>query len=587
MTSATKIRDVLPAIAVMLVLSLLAASGAGIHGWTLAGAAVLLAWTAAMTGLSPGHADNTPIPTWQRIEWVYLAVLLFLSLMLIPLPLGATTLTGFRRFAENKVAATRLRQAAALDIIDLPALLFSTTRNRAGTLRVLAICIGGFSCALLSRRMPPPVRHFLLRALVLGGAVVAWLGTVSLLFFPQGDTLWWTISIPHTLPGPAACFINQNHFGAFTAMLCPCAIVLAADDMRKRRWLAAILMTLCTVLLAVSVPVSEARGALLAGASALIVLPVFSLARGHRRQAFWTLLPILVLLVTVGLLIAPHKKDSMGELLRPTESASLQRRVQVWHECLVNWTHRPVVGNGPNSFHTSYPMWRHSSTSGHRTHAENMYVEVLFDSGVAGTAIALWAIAVLAARMKRTRASGACEPSVYYAVAGALVVAGVNALVEFAIYVPLYAFTLATLIGLVLPSPEESRRPIAELTGAILSLVVAFTAPVLYSRDSIRAIPGANVDDLARSIVWAPTSQHAWYYAGRQMMRSKDKPVRRMGERFMTQSMEYDPKNYRHWRKLGELRWKLKDRDGAREAYERAHELREWVKTPPYMREDA
>ena len=57
--------------------------------------------------------------------------------MLLPLPLRMTTLTGVHRFAENDVAATRLRQAAALDLIDLPALLFSTTRNRAGTLRTL------------------------------------------------------------------------------------------------------------------------------------------------------------------------------------------------------------------------------------------------------------------------------------------------------------------------------------------------------------------------------------------------------------------------------------------------------------------
>lgn len=586
MTSATGIRDSLPAIAVMVILSLLAASGAGIHGWTLAGAAVLLAWTGVMIGLLPGQTDNANTPAWQQIEWVYLAVLLFLSLMLIPLPLDATTLTGFQRFAENKVAATRLRQAAALDIIDLPALLFSTTRNRAGTLRVLAICIGGFSCALLSRRMPPPARHFLLRALVFGGAVLAWVGTVSLLYFPQGNTLWWRISIPHTLPGPAACFINQNHFGAFTAMLCPCAIVLAVDDMRKRLWPAAILMTLCAILLAVSVPVSEARGAILAGASGLIILPVFILARGHRRQAVGVLLSVLVLLAAVGFLFIPQKQDSMKELLRPTESANLQSRMQVWHECLVNWTHRPVVGHGPNSFHTSYPMWRHSSVSGHRTHAENMYVEVLFDSGVVGTGIALWALAALVARMRRTGASGACEPVVYYAVTGALVVAAVNALVEFAIYVPLYAFTLAALVGLVLPAPGPRRLPIAEVTGGILSLVVAFAAPVLYSRDSIRVIPRTEVNELARSIVWAPTSQHAWFYAGRQMMRSKEKPVRRLGERFMTQSMEYDPKNYRHWRKLGEMRERLKDRDGAREAYERAHALRDWVKVPAHLRED-
>ncbi len=587
MTTTTEIRDALPAIAVLLILALLAAAGAGIQGWSLAGATALLAWTAVMTGISRGHSEGTHAPAWQRIEWVYLAALLFLSLMVLPLPLRTTTLTGVQRFAENDIAATRLRQAAALNIIDLPALLFSTTRNRAGTLRTLAICIGAFSCLFLSRRMPAGIRHLVLRAIVLGGTVIASAGIVSLLVYPQGDTLWWKLAIPRSLPGPAACFINQNHFGAFTAMLCPCAIVLAADDMRKRRWPTAILMVLCALLLAASVPLSEARGALLAGLSALLVLPVFILASGHRRQAFWTLLPILILLVTVAFLIIPHKQDSMEELLRPTESPSLQRRMQVWHECLVNWARRPVLGNGPNSFRTSYPMWRYSSLSGHRTHAENMYVEILFDSGIVGAGIALWALAACVAGIKRARANGPSDATLYYAVTGALVVAGVNALVEFAIYVPLYAFTLGGLAGLVLPFPDSRRQPVAALlAGGMLSLVVAFSAPVLYSRDSVHAMPRAELNELARSIVWAPTGRHAWFYAGREMMRSKEQPVRRLGERFMTQSMVYDPMNYRHWRKLGEMRERLNDREGAREAYERAHELRDWVKVPVHLLED-
>ena len=53
----------------------------------------------------------------------------------------------------------------------------------------------------------------------------------------------------------------------------------------------------------------------------------------------------------------------------------------------------------------------------------------------------------------------------------------------------------------------------------------------------------------------------------------------------MTQSMLYDPSNYRHWVKLGELRLKLGDHAGAREAYERAHALRSWVGVPPFLKE--
>ena len=93
-------------------------------------------------------------------------------------------------------------------------------------------------------------------------------------------------------------------------------------------------------------------------------------------------------------------------------------------------------------------------------------------------------------------------------------------------------------------------------------MLVCLFAPAMGQRDSIYAITKAKPDALARSIVWAPTSQHAWFYAGKRLGRSKRKPLRLLGERFMSQSMVYDPKNYRHWRKLGELRFKQGDRDG-------------------------
>ncbi len=586
MSSSTPIKDSVPAIVIIVVLSLLAATGAGIYGWSLASAAVLPAWSALLISLTRRRVSSSGTPDCKNVEWVYLALLLYLAFMLLPLPLRLSALTGAPRYEANAIAATRLRQAAALDAIDLPVLLFSATRNRAGTLRVLAICIGAFSCIMLARRLSSPGRRFLIRALIYGSTLVAWAGSVSLLFFPQGDTLWWKIAIPPSLPGPAACFVNQNHFGGFTAMLCPGAIVLAADDFRRRRWLVGILMALCAAVLAISVPLCESRGGLVAGLSALLILPVCIFMVGHRRQALWTLVPVIVLLLVVIFTVRPHETASMQELLRPTETASLQSRMQVWRECLANWTRYPLLGHGPNSFRTSYPLWRRSSVTGHRTHAENMYVETLLDGGILGTAIALWALAALIAGIGRARSDGTCELAVYYAVLGALVVAGVHALVEFAIYVPLYALTLGALIGLALPPPDRQGLSPALLASAALALVIGFTAPVLYKRDSIYAIPKDEPDDLARAVVWAPTSHHAWFYAGKRMMRSKKDPVKRLGERFMTQSMVYDPKNYRHWRQLGELRLNLKDREGARKAYEEASELRDWVRVPAHLRED-
>jgi O-antigen ligase len=572
----------------MVVLSFLASTGAGVFGWSLAGASALLTWAALFVRRRSASGSRPSLPWWENAEWVYLALLSFLVLVLVPLPFKLTTITGVERFAQNSVAVTRLRQADALNIIELPTLLFSVTRNRAGTLRVLAICMGAFSAALLVRRMPRPGRLFLLRALILGGTLVAGAGIVSLHIIPQGHALWWTIDLSSGLgPSSAACFVNQNHFGGFAAMLCPAAVIAAAVDISKRRWPSALLMCVCAIILAAAVPLSESRGGVVAGASALVILPLFLLTTRHRRVGLWMLIPLLALVVTLSLTVLPRVEKSMRSILSPTQTASLQGRMQVWRESLTIWRHYPILGAGPNSFHAVYPMHRASSVSGHRTHAENLYAETIADSGTVGTLIALWAVMAALSGFYRAHSSHEADPMLTFAACGAVVVAGVHALVDFATYIPLYSFTLGALVGLALPASVEPRKPApALIVAAGLTLVVCFVSPIMDKRDSVYAIPGMKTNRLAKAIVWAPTSQHAWFYAGRRMIRSKEKPVKLLGERFMTQSMVYDPKNYRHWRKLGELRWKLKDREGARKAYEEAHALRSWVGVPAYLKED-
>jgi hypothetical protein len=275
----------------------------------------------------------------------------------------------------------------------------------------------------------------------------------------------------------------------------------------------------------------------------------------------------------------------MEEVLQPTESASLRGRMQVWRETVGIWARYPVLGTGPNSFHTAYPMYRESSVTGHRTHPENLYVETLADSGMVGIAIAIWATVAALAAMRRDRHGGTRDPILTFAVTAAIVVAGVHAAVDFAPYVPLYSLTLGALVGLALPAQHERLLPAATVAAAALALAVCFVAPVIVLRDSIYHVYRSSMHDLARSLVWSPTSQHAWFYAGRELIRREDGPAKILGERFMTQSMMYDPKNYRHWIKLGEIRLKLNDRDGAREAYERAHALRRWVRVPAHLKE--
>jgi tetratricopeptide (TPR) repeat protein len=90
---------------------------------------------------------------------------------------------------------------------------------------------------------------------------------------------------------------------------------------------------------------------------------------------------------------------------------------------------------------------------------------------------------------------------------------------------------------------------------------------------------------LARAIVWAPTSSHAWYYLGRESCRLSFTPASpryRYGECCLSLAAAYNPHNYRMWYQLGYTRLTAGDLRGADEAFDRALALRPWLRKPEF-----
>ncbi len=574
---------ILPLAAIICAVLFLTAYGAGIYPWTVCTVLLVFSATILLTRIQPAASASTPRLSLPRL---YIATLALLGLLLVPLPLPLTRLTGPHRFEQNRRVVETLTSVRSLDVETPRLMWFSTTRNRAGTLRALLLLTVMFGGWQLGRRLDARQRQAWLRVLILLGTVVAVLGHLSKWVFPQGDYLWWTIAVPHGLPGPVGGFVNPNHFAGFVAMLAPLALAMAVTDGRKHRWFLVFVDVMALALMTLAILFSMSRGGVVAYVGGMGVLAALFFTRSGRLGKL-TMIAALAVLLGAGLFVAfqnAQVRERLLSLRHPATTASLQERLQAWRDTIGMLRRYPVLGAGPNAFLVTYPQHRRTSSRAARDFAENEYVQVIGETGIVGAGIlALFIWVVL--RQIRTALARREEPDFRSApaIAGAVGVMATHALVDFPLHLPLYAIAAATLLGFLWPVPV--RNGASRSGGWLHATSIAIGVLALALGPAIRLdapglLCGARGPTLTRALVWAPTAPLIWRRLCAELTRKETKQHRHLGERCLTQAAEYDPNNYPLWRRLGEVRETLGDNRGANQAYRRVEELRDWIKLP-------
>jgi hypothetical protein len=108
------------------------------------------------------------------------------------------------------------------------------------------------------------------------------------------------------------------------------------------------------------------------------------------------------------------------ELLADVGDVSLPSRSQLWIAALRLWRQHPLLGVGPDNFRRRYGEAIRPEGGGHyadeRLHANNLYLEVLADLGLAGAASLLALVYALAIQARRsTSPAGPSDPLVVFA----------------------------------------------------------------------------------------------------------------------------------------------------------------------------
>ena len=287
-------------------------------------------------------------------------------------------------------------------------------------------------------------------------------------------------------------------------------------------------------------------------------------------------------------------KSRMTALRDPLARGNFDERLDEWRTCGAIWKSYPVLGAGPDAYRMVFPQHRDTSRRAYATHAENEYLQLVADTGIVGVALLVGLLVSVGwyARDRGTRTGGDMEASLLpAAVGGAIGAAATHACFDFAPHLPVYGITMTSIAGLALINadggirwPWHRLRRLGHMPWPLLAALLVLLALTGHWRamrvsDSPRHLIQAEREDLARAVVWAPSSWQAWCYFGYSLLDGNPRAAH-LGERCVTRATELDPNNYVLWKGLGTLRQRLGMIPEARAAYARVKELRYWVSVP-------
>ncbi|RMG38576.1 MAG: hypothetical protein D6725_06895, partial [Planctomycetota bacterium] len=281
------------------------------------------------------------------------------------------------------------------------------------------------------------------------GAAVA-MAVFGLVQYAAGNgKFYWFFEYPYTSPDGVVkgAFTNKNHFAQFTALglsaLLACIATAGRTDGRGEMvgtslvtsWLlaAGIALVVGAALLSLS------RGgvvAMAAGAAVtLTLLYVADLVSG--RLLGGLLLSGCALAAVFVFVVADRMAERVADRLDDWSSAN---RWAIWQANVSAFRDFPLVGTGVGTHREVYPIYLDLPLFDREfTHAENGYLQVASETGLAGLGLTAAAVAVLAYWCVRGIRIMRREPrmaALWAAIAGATTANLVHALVDFVWYVP-------------------------------------------------------------------------------------------------------------------------------------------------------
>ncbi|MEM7809025.1 MAG: O-antigen ligase family protein, partial [Planctomycetota bacterium] len=428
-----------------------------------------------------------------RWSWTFLPMVLFIGLAVLQVVSLPTPVADVLSSNSGELRTERLADLQALPVTDVePATVEARVEGAPLSLsplasqrqiRVLIMIVLAFVAAFQVVGESGRTRLLLMGMALVGTLVAGWCLYQRLTGELAVPTLAGFTSHGHRYSGP---FLNHSHFGQFVNVCLGAGIGLLlmllakgrSSSGRERRSLGPSaqirrfvdralhstsgrklqFVSGALIVMIIAVPVSLTRGGTLGMAAGLVAaFVVQSLAAKRRddeavRSRVFLLGSATALLAFIGLLAAGIEVvlDRLGTLAggEAIEQAAGIRWL-LWRDALAAWQSFPIVGTGIGTFGDVYPHFRGNDVGGGTaTHAENAFVQLLFETGIAGVVLAVAFLAivvreVIAATRQRAPTSTRAAAGVAMGVTAILV----GSISDFGQYVPAIAVATALLFA--------------------------------------------------------------------------------------------------------------------------------------------
>lgn len=319
-------------------------------------------------------------------------------------------------------------------------------------------------------------------ALISIGALVAFVGLIEKATW-NGRILWfflphdWPVATPENVraSGP---FVNPDHFANFLSMILPLAIVGAifpiapghrehGPDLRAPCAVAAFLMAAGIILslsrggwIAATVGVSIGLGMSFSHARERAPAMLQGLSR---RALPFALGSFAIFLLVMLLVLGPNSRSEISGRIGATAARGdgLGLKPMAWRDSLGMIRDFPIFGVGMGCWPEIFPRYQSPPwMSFYFRRPENDYIQLIAETGLAGTALALWFAAVVWRKYRAAASSiSARQWPLFAAIAGGLAGALVHEFFDFCLHTPanglLFIILLAALLRLGLTHGED------------------------------------------------------------------------------------------------------------------------------------
>ncbi|GAK57254.1 hypothetical protein U27_04219 [Candidatus Vecturithrix granuli] len=422
---------------------------------------------------SPGSQGSRRRKRYQLVLYTpsFLPLLVLFVLLIF---LQLTPLPGFL-IKWISPAAYRLYADAAGNIgVPIPVLLPLTVCTQAtetGLYQLLAYC-ALFLLMINNIRSPRQIRRIVL-VIVAVGCFEAFYGLFEY-FSGRHHIFWHQKQSSLTVSGT---FVNKNHFAGYMEMVIPLMFSVLFTHLGEHKqtatkkivrfldekYMKTLLVSFFLFIMIGSLLLSGSRGGIISFVGGMASLLILAYHRRLLRK--WIALILILGLLSAGLAVPIgwdlilSRFQTLADL---TTEQSFQFRQEVWKGTLYMFGDFPVLGTGLGTFARIFPQYQTFPSDITFFYTENDYLQMLAETGIIGTGLAMWIGAMFFFTTLRAWKERQSRWSIILVTGGISAISSLllHSCIDFNLHIPSNALLFCVIAAITYVAAHSHRRSI-------------------------------------------------------------------------------------------------------------------------------